>query len=313
MTRSSSCPVRLRPSSSERSWLATGSISSSCPNASRRRVRFEVSRDVRSAHPRTGMFSTACMAASQRARGIGHAASGKLSDFVLWVAALVVGHGASPTPAYAEDPNVLIVVTDDQRATDFLSIMPNTRRLFGANRTRYTNAFAATPPCCPSRATILTGRYAHNTRVLNNNQATRLDPTTMSPRLLRSAGYQTALAGKFLNSWPATRRPPHFERYAVLLGRSYLYTNPRMNVNGSIERASGYSTTLVRRSSLRFLRRFERRDGRLAAVRCAFRAAPPGAARAQVRGRRRAALGIPPSSSATVVASLLSCEGFRTG
>jgi hypothetical protein len=202
-----------------------------------------------------------------------------LSDFVLWVAALVVGHGASPTPAYAEDPNVLIVVTDDQRATDFLSIMPNTRRL----------------------------------RVLNNNQATRLDPTTLSPRLLRSAGYQTALAGKFLNSWPATRRPPHFERYAVLLGRSYLYTNPRMNVNGSIERASGYSTTLVRRYSLRFLRRFERRDGRLAAVRCAFRAAPPGAARAQVHGRRRAALGIPPSSSATVVASLLSCEGFRTG
>jgi arylsulfatase A-like enzyme len=181
----------------------------------------------------------------------------------LWgtVALLVVGHGAAATPVWAQAPNVLIIVTDDQRARDTLSVMPETRRLFARSGTRYSNAFAATPLCCPSRATILTGRYAHNTRVRTNNQATKLDPATMFPRLLRAAGYQTALAGKFLNGWPAARRPPHFDRYAMVLG-SDDYINPRINVGGSVRRRSGYTTTLVRRYSLRFLRRFERRDDR---------------------------------------------------
>ena len=181
----------------------------------------------------------------------------------LWgaVALLVVGYGGSATPAWAQAPNVLIVVTDDQRASDTLSVMPQTRRLFGANGTRYPNAFAATPLCCPSRATILTGRYAHNTRVRNNVQAERLDPETVFLRLLREDGYQTALAGKFLNSWPANRAPPHFGRYAMVLGRAP-YTNPRINLNGTIARHRGYSTTLIRQYALRFLRLFERRDDR---------------------------------------------------
>ena len=60
--------------------------------------------------------------------------------------ALLVGHWASPSPGRAAAPNVLIIVTDDQRATDTLSVMPQTRRTFLANGTRYTNAFAATLP-----------------------------------------------------------------------------------------------------------------------------------------------------------------------
>ena len=180
-----------------------------------------------------------------------------------WVvfAALVAGCAAFPASARAQAPNVLIIVTDDQRATDTLSAMPQTRRSFLAGGTRYSNAFAATPLCCPSRATILTGRYAHNTRVRTNNQATKLEPATMFPRLLRNAGYHTAMVGKFLNAWPAARRPPHFDRYAMVLG-SDDYVAPRINLNGSVRRVSGYTTTLVRRFSLRFLRRFERRDDR---------------------------------------------------
>jgi arylsulfatase A-like enzyme len=177
------------------------------------------------------------------------------------LAVLAAGCAAFPTIARAQAPNVLIIVTDDQRARDTLTVMPETRRLFARNGTRYPNAFAATPLCCPSRATILTGRYAHNTRVRTNNQATKLDPATLFPRLLRGAGYQTALAGKFLNGWPAARRPPHFDRYAMVLG-SDDYINPRINLGGSVRRRSGYTTTLVRRYSLRFLRQFERRDDR---------------------------------------------------
>ncbi|HSE80816.1 MAG TPA: hypothetical protein VLA87_03855, partial [Gaiellaceae bacterium] len=67
-----------------------------------------------------------------------------------WVvfAALVAGCAAFPASARAQAPNVLIIVTDDQRATDTLSAMPQTRRSFLAGGTRYSNAFAATPLCC---------------------------------------------------------------------------------------------------------------------------------------------------------------------
>jgi arylsulfatase A-like enzyme len=179
------------------------------------------------------------------------------------LAALAAGSALLPATAWAEAPNVLIIVTDDQRAGgDTLSVMPETRRLFARGGTRYPNAFAATPLCCPSRATILTGRYAHNTGVRNNTQAMRLDPATVFVRLLRDSGYQTALAGKLMNSWPSTSPPPHFDHYAMFPGGRAEYTNPRINVNGTIERHHGYSTTLLRRHSLRFLRRFERKDDR---------------------------------------------------
>jgi arylsulfatase A-like enzyme len=67
-----------------------------------------------------------------------------------------------------EPPNVLIFVTDDQRATETMWVMPETRRYFQRSGARFPNAFAVTPLCCPSRATILTGRYAHNTGVHGN-------------------------------------------------------------------------------------------------------------------------------------------------
>lgn len=112
------------------------------------------------------------------------------------LAALAAGSALLPATAWAEAPNVLIIVTDDQRAGgDTLSVMPETRRLLARGGTRYPNAFAATPLCCPSRATILTGRYAHNTGVRNNAQALRLDPATVFVRLLRDAGYRLRSPG----------------------------------------------------------------------------------------------------------------------
>jgi arylsulfatase A-like enzyme len=114
-----------------------------------------------------------------------------------------------------------------------------------------------TPLCCPSRATILTGRYAHNTGVRGNERPLRLDPTTLFPRLLRRAGYRTAMVGKFLNSW-GLRRPPHFDRWA---SGGHPYVDPRFNVNGRVRTVDGYSTTLVGRFARRFLRGFEADDG----------------------------------------------------
>jgi arylsulfatase A-like enzyme len=177
---------------------------------------------------------------------------------VLAVAPLVLTStflGAPQRAAAA--PNVLVIVTDDQRAADTMFAMPKTRRYFRREGVRYPNGFSVTPLCCPSRSTILTGRYAHNTGVHRNVLPADLDVTTFFARLLHRAGYQTGLVGKLLNSWPVTKTPPYFDRWA-LGGTPYL--DPTFNVNGTIESVRGYTTQVLTKFSLRFLRRFEEKD-----------------------------------------------------
>jgi arylsulfatase A-like enzyme len=153
-------------------------------------------------------------------------------------------------------PNVLIFVTDDQRATGTLQVMPRTRRYFQQGGVRYPNAFAVTPLCCPSRATILTGRYAHNTGVTGNGPR-NLDRSTIFPRRLQRAGYRTAVVGKFLNNWPIARRPPFFNRWAI---PENLHIDPKFNVNGTVRSVDGYATSLVQRFATQFVRGFESND-----------------------------------------------------
>lgn len=165
-------------------------------------------------------------------------------------------------PASAQSgqpPNVLVFVTDDQRATETMWVMPQTRRYFERGGVHYPNAFAVTPLCCPSRATILTGRYAHNTGVWGNGfgDVRALDRSTLFPRLLQDAGYRTGVVGKFLNSWPLESPPPFFDRWAT--GASP-HINPVFNVNGDVRTVNGYTTTAVSRFARRFLNDFEGND-----------------------------------------------------
>jgi arylsulfatase A-like enzyme len=178
---------------------------------------------------------------------------------VLGCAAFELATLASPSAAQGTPPNILILVTDDQRAEGTLLVMPKTRRFFQAGGTRFSNAVATTPLCCPSRATILTGRYAHNTGVRTQN-SDPLDRTTLFPRLLRGAGYKTALVGKFLNSWGLRRPPPYFDRWATIGLRGDTYRSPTFNLNGDIQRVAGYSTDLIGGLAARFLRAFEQDD-----------------------------------------------------
>jgi arylsulfatase A-like enzyme len=175
-----------------------------------------------------------------------------------------LGHAsplAAEEPAHGGGrPNFLIIVTDDQRA-DMLTGMPKTRRWFERGGTRFTGAFATTPLCCPSRATIFTGRYAHNHGVLNNALAGRLDHGTTLQRHLRTAGYQTAIAGKLLNEWSLSRDPPFFDRWAIF-NENTTYFNVPFNVDGTLQTGTGYSTDFVSDRTVEFLRWFERLDRR---------------------------------------------------
>jgi arylsulfatase A-like enzyme len=191
--------------------------------------------------------------------------TGSKARALLAAAAILGGLGCLPIDSQVasaqtgQRPNVLIFVTDDQRATDTMWVMPKTQRYFQRGGVRYPNAFAVTPLCCPSRATILTGRYAHNTGVQSNGPrgVRGLDRTTLFPRLLREAGYRTAIAGKFLNSWPLGTQPPYFDRWAV---GARPHNHPTFDVNGRVQTVDGYSTKLVGRFATRFLHGFEADD-----------------------------------------------------
>jgi arylsulfatase A-like enzyme len=138
-------------------------------------------------------------------------------------------------------PNILVVMTDDMNQAD-MAFMPKTRKLLGKQGTTFTNAITSFPLCCPSRATFLTGQYAHNHGVggnffpegwygmprRNNTLATWLDPR-----------YRTDLIGKMLNGYGALDAhgeiPPGFDQWHGLLDVSaYDYYNFVMNSNGGL-------------------------------------------------------------------------------
>lgn len=158
---------------------------------------------------------------------------------------------AEPASSQDDRPNVLIVVTDDQRARDQMLAMPKTLEIFGEGGTEFTQAYATTPQCCPSRASIFTGHYAHNHGVRRNRDAQKMNEMASLQRYLRQmAGYKTALAGRYLNTWDTAEDPPFFDKWALF--RSGYY-GKEFNVNGEVSEVEEYSTHFISEQSLRFL------------------------------------------------------------
>jgi arylsulfatase A-like enzyme len=156
-------------------------------------------------------------------------------------------------------PNVLVILTDDQRAAGSVTplAMPATRRWLREGGTRFSNAFATTPLCCPSRASIFTGQYAHNHGVRMNHDAGALDHRDTVQRYLQDAGYITALVGKFLNLWPLDERPPHFDRYTLVQPG---YQDVQANKDGEIVQVKQYSTDYVATRARNMILDFEDQD-----------------------------------------------------
>ena len=75
---------------------------------------------------------------------------------------------SAPRSTAAEQPNIVLILTDDMRA-DELRRMPNVRRLLVREGTTYTNALSPHPVCCPARAELLTGQFGQNNGVQNNH------------------------------------------------------------------------------------------------------------------------------------------------
>ena len=177
---------------------------------------------------------------------------------VLAVALLLgLALAAPAVAAPRERPNLLVIMTDDQRADGTMEVMPKTRRKIGGQGRTFLEAYTTTPKCCPSRASFFTGQYPHNHRVISNLATHRLDHTTTVQRQLRRAGYRTGIFGKFLNGWPIDVNPPFFDEWAIMNSG---YQRAFWNLDGRVRRKRRYTTDLVANRTARFLRRAERSD-----------------------------------------------------
>lgn len=200
----------------------------------------------------------------------------RTSIAVVAAATAVVVLGATvalgPTPASpARDPrpNVLLFVTDDQT---FGSLSTGSAAMpwFQAQLADpqghwlwFPDAVVSTPLCCPSRATILTGRNDRHTGVTDNSSGWRLDDTDTLAVWLHDAGYQTGLVGKYLNAYPWDRVPyvpPGWDRWYAKenLSQETTYYDYPVVDQGQLRLAGSspvdYATDVLAREATGFVR-----------------------------------------------------------
>jgi N-acetylglucosamine-6-sulfatase len=139
-------------------------------------------------------------------------------------------------------PNVVFVYTDDQREDD-LANMPKTRELVRDAGATFENSYATFPLCCPARATVLSGLYAHNHGIWSNrsgfNEFKDYEDDSVAVTL-DEAGYRTALFGKYINGYSnASHVPPGWDEWAALSGEPKAgaeYYNYQLSENGEAVR-----------------------------------------------------------------------------
>jgi arylsulfatase A-like enzyme len=194
-------------------------------------------------------------------RSVGVSLSVRLRAVAAGLAGLALVTLGAPAPrsdaGESDRPNILIVLTDDQRKQGTLAVMDAVKNWFGQGGTRFPRAVATTPVCCPSRASIFTGGYSHNHGVLTNSSGLDIKQNTTMQRHLHDAGYFTAYAGKFLNGWPIDTDPAHFDHWALMRPA---YENPEANVDGELEQGNGYTTDILGEYAMEFLADFEQTD-----------------------------------------------------
>lgn len=174
------------------------------------------------------------------------------------VATWMVVPRQAPAAASPGSPNVVILMTDDQRWDKVTpQYMPNVYDAFVQHGYPFSNSFVPNPLCCPSRTSTLTGNYSHTTGVWSNGKRDPRyggffafhDKHTMATDF-QLAGYRTAMIGKYLNGYAAGKKryiPPGWDRwFATNSGAYYKYgvtSNHRLIKYGSTNK--DYSTRVL--------------------------------------------------------------------
>ncbi len=167
-------------------------------------------------------------------------------------------------PATGRRPNIVFILTDDL-STDLVQYMPHVLQMQKAGVT-FTNYFVTDSLCCPSRASIFTGQYPHDTGIFKNKGwdggyrafVNRGNDRTTFATALSAAGYRTAMLGKYLNMYqPEDPVAPGWSLW-VVAGNAYREFNYDLSRNGSVTRygnnATDYLTDVLSASAVRFIK-----------------------------------------------------------
>jgi N-acetylglucosamine-6-sulfatase len=164
-------------------------------------------------------------------------------------------HGADAAPR----PNIIFILVDDLRWDDLgcaghpFSHTPNIDRI-AREGALFRNAFATTPLCSPSRASILTSEYAHIHGITDNtDRSAQSHRLKTFPQELQKAGYETAFFGKWHMGNDNTPRRG-FDRWYCLQGQGSTF-DPLVNDDGRNVQTHGYVTDILNEKSLEFIRK----------------------------------------------------------
>jgi arylsulfatase A-like enzyme len=168
---------------------------------------------------------------------------------------LIVLGSCMPKEKKAEQqtkPNIIVIMTDDHAKNAVSSYgsklieTPNIDRI-GREGVRFENAFVTNSLCGPARAVILTGKYSHMNGFRDNND--KFDNSQLTvPKILRDAGYFTAVVGK----WHLVTEPTGFDYWNILIDQGSYY-NPDFVEMGDTSVVNGYATDLITDFAIRTL------------------------------------------------------------
>jgi arylsulfatase A-like enzyme len=164
------------------------------------------------------------------------------------LALLAVGSAA----AAADRPNILFIFSDDhacQAVSAYgsgLNNTPNIDRL-ATEGVRFDRCYVTNSLCGPSRACILTGKYSHKNGFCTNRDVFDNRQTTF-PKLLQTAGYQTAIIGK----WHLITEPKGFDHWEVLPGQGRYYSPQFDTAEGRVTEP-GYVADVITDKALKWL------------------------------------------------------------
>lgn len=156
-------------------------------------------------------------------------------------------------------PNIVFIFSDDH-ATQAIGAYggrfakfnptPNIDRI-AKNGMRFERCYVTNSICGPSRATILTGKYNHLNGFYKNDMVFDGSQVTF-PKLMRAAGYQTAIIGK----WHLSSTPTGFDHYEVLAGHGGQgkYFDPDILTNGVMKHYKGYTTEIITKLGMKWLK-----------------------------------------------------------
>jgi N-acetylglucosamine-6-sulfatase len=187
----------------------------------------------------------------------------KAGIFLLRTMILVLS--ATAANAQSKPMNMIFILADDHRY-DAMGFMNRIRGLqtpgmdrMAAEGAHIKNAFVSTALCSPSRASILTGQYAHTHTVVDNDAPL---PTNLRffPQYLHQKGYQTAFLGKWHMGNSDDMPQPGFDYWLSFQGQG-VYYNPTFNINGKrIKQAEGsYTTDLLTDYTLEWLNKRDKK------------------------------------------------------